>query len=86
VKRLGRVATVRPIPAEGSFYLTVDLASYLGEGETDRSLTENILNATHVATVPGSDFGLPGTIRLSYSAAQFQNAIDRLATYFEGGS
>jgi aspartate/methionine/tyrosine aminotransferase len=86
VKRLGGVATVRPIRAEGSFYLTVDVASYRGEGESDRSLTESILNATHVATVPGSDFGLPGTIRLSYSAAQFENAIDRLAMYFEAGS
>jgi aspartate/methionine/tyrosine aminotransferase len=85
VKRLSGVATVRPIRAEGSFHLTVDIASYLGEGETDRSLTESILRATHVATVPGSDFGLPGTIRLSYSAAAFETAIDRLAAYFEGG-
>jgi aspartate/methionine/tyrosine aminotransferase len=66
------------------FYLTVDVASFMGEGETDRSLTDSILNETHVATVPGSDFGLPGTIRLSYSASQFENAIDRLAAYFEG--
>jgi hypothetical protein len=36
--------------------------------------------------VPGSDFGLPGTIRLSYSASAFENAIDRLAAYFKGGS
>ncbi len=86
VKRLSGVATVRPVRAEGSFYLTVDVASYLGSGQTDRALTESILTATHVATVPGSDFGLPGTIRLSYSASQFENAIDRLATYFEGGS
>jgi aspartate/methionine/tyrosine aminotransferase len=50
----------------------------------DRSLTESILNTTHVATVPGSDFGLPGTIRLSYRASEFENAIDRLAAYFEG--
>jgi aspartate/methionine/tyrosine aminotransferase len=86
VQRLSEAGAVRPIRAEGSFYLTVDVASQLGDGETDRSLTESILNATHVATVPGSDFGLPGTIRLSYSAPAFENAIDRLAAYFEGGS
>jgi hypothetical protein len=34
----------------------------------------------------GKDFGLPGTIRLSCSASQFEAGIDRLATYFEGGS
>jgi aspartate/methionine/tyrosine aminotransferase len=86
MSRLSETGAVRPVRAEGSFYLTVDVASQLGDGETDRSLTESILNATHVATVPGSDFGLPGTIRLSYSASAFENAIDRLAAYFEGGS
>ena len=86
VKRLSETGAVRPLRAEGSFYLTVDVASQLGDGESDRSLTESILNVTHVATVPGSDFGLPGTIRLSYSAPAFENAIDRLAAYFEGGS
>ncbi|HTS95383.1 MAG TPA: aminotransferase class I/II-fold pyridoxal phosphate-dependent enzyme [Streptosporangiaceae bacterium] len=83
VKRLGEVRSVRPIRAEGSFYLTVDVGSYLGEHESDRSLAEAILTATHVATVPGSDFGLPGTLRLTYSASQFDDAIDRLARYFE---
>lgn len=86
VKRLGELAAVRPVRAEGSFYLTVDVTAFTGQGQTDRSLTESVLDATHVATVPGSDFGLPGTIRLSYSAAQFENAIDRLATYFESRS
>ena len=83
VKRLTEVPSVRPIRAEGSFYLTIDVASYLGEHESDRSLAEAILTATHVATVPGSDFGLPGTLRLSYAASQFDDAIDRLARYFE---
>jgi aspartate/methionine/tyrosine aminotransferase len=83
VKRFAEVASVRPVRAEGSFYLTIDVASYLGEHESDRSLAEAILTATHVATVPGSDFGLPGTLRLSYCAGQFDDAVDRLARYFE---
>jgi len=83
VKRLTGLAGVRPIRAEGSFYLTVDVQPLLGQTGSDRTLAESILTATHVATVPGSDFGLPGTLRLSYSAAQFDDAIDRLAGYFE---
>jgi (5-formylfuran-3-yl)methyl phosphate transaminase len=83
VKRFTEVPTVRPIRAEGSFFLTIDVASYLGEHESDRSVAEAILTATHVATVPGSDFGLPGTLRLSYCASQFDDAVDRLARYFE---
>ncbi len=83
MKRLAEVPGMRPIRAEGSFYLTIDIVSYLGQHESDRSLAEAILTATHVATVPGSDFGLPGTLRLSYSASRFDDAIDRLARYFE---
>jgi len=82
VKRLSEAASVRPIRAEGGFHLTVDVASQAGEHESDRTLAEAILTATHVATVPGSDFGLPGTLRLSYCATQFDDAVDRLAAYF----
>jgi aspartate/methionine/tyrosine aminotransferase len=55
-------------------------------GQSDRTLAESVLAETHVATVPGSDFGLPGTLRLSYAAAQFENAVDRVARYFEDRS
>jgi aspartate/methionine/tyrosine aminotransferase len=85
MKRLGEVAGVRPIRAEGGFYLTIDVASRLGDGESDRTLAESILSAAHVATVPGSDFGLPGALRLTYAASQFDVAIDRLAAFFEVG-
>ncbi|GEM_PF-360104 len=82
VERLSGLTSVRPFSAAGSFYLTVDVRGMLAPGETDRDLTVAILEATHVATVPGSDFGLPGTIRLSYSASAFDSAIDRLTDYF----
>lgn len=55
-------------------------------GELDRTLAESVLAESHVATVPGSDFGLPGTLRLSYASSQFENAVDRLARYFEDRS
>ena len=83
VKRLSEFAGVRPIRAEGGFYLTIDVASRLGDGESDRTLAESILSAAHVATVPGSDFGLPGSLRLTYAAGQFDEAIDRVAAFFE---
>jgi (5-formylfuran-3-yl)methyl phosphate transaminase len=82
VERLSRLPSVRPIPAAGSFYLTVDVTAALRPGETDRTLAVAILAATHVAAVPGSDFGLPGTLRLSYSASAFDSAVDRIARYF----
>ncbi len=85
MERLSGVSTVRPIRPSGSFYLTVDVSGVLRPGESDRSLARAILAATHVATVPGSDFGLPGTLRLSFSASQFDAAVDRLARYFADG-
>lgn len=82
MERLTAVPAIRPIRPAGSFYLTVDVSDHIRPGESDRSLARSILAETHVATVPGSDFGLPGTLRLSFSAAQFESAIDRLAAYF----
>lgn len=82
-ERLSAAPTVRPIRPSGGFYLTVDVAGLLRPGETDRSLARTILAETHVAAVPGSDFGLQGTLRLSFAANQFEVAIDRLARYFD---
>lgn len=91
-KRLAEVPAVRPVHAEGSFYLTLDVDGFLAHGGradgelaggSDRTLAESILAETHVAAGPGSDFGLPRTLRISYSATQFENAVDRLARYFE---
>ena len=95
LKRFAQVPAVRTVRAEGSFCLTLDVDNYLahqqrsqggepGErGESDRTLAQSILAQTHVATVPGSDFGLPRTLRLCYCSAQFDNAADRVAKYFE---
>jgi aspartate/methionine/tyrosine aminotransferase len=82
MERLSHVPSIRPIRPAGSFYLTVDVTGCLRTGDSDRVLARSVLASTHVATVPGSDFGLPGTLRLSFSAAQFDSAIDRLAAYF----
>ena len=84
VKRFAEVPDVRALPARGSFYLTLECAEHLARhGLVDTmELAERLLRQTHVATVPGADFGTPTTLRLSYSAARFEEAIDRLADYF----
>jgi aspartate/methionine/tyrosine aminotransferase len=82
--RFAAVPGVRALPAQGSFYLTLDCAERLAAtGETDTfELAKRLLRETRVATVPGADFGLPGTLRLSYSAARYEEAIDRMAEFF----
>ena len=55
---------------QGAFYLFPEVTAYLGgKVKTDKELAMYLLEEGHVATVAGSDFWLPGYIRLSYAAA-----------------
>jgi aspartate/methionine/tyrosine aminotransferase len=84
VKEFEAVPNVRAIPAHGSFYLTLDCHDFIEEHGISDSLTlaQAIMKQTHVATVPGSDFGLPETLRLSYSSSRYEEGIDRLVQFF----
>lgn len=76
---------VRALPARGSFYLTLDCADFMNNRniETSFDLAKDLIEKTNVATVPGSDFGLPQTLRLSFSTARYNEGIDRLVDYFQ---
>ncbi len=78
---------VRAIPSKGSFYITLDCENYMKVNgiATSLELAMDILEKVEVATVPGSDFGLPYTLRLSFSSLRYEEGIDRLKTYFGGG-
>jgi aspartate/methionine/tyrosine aminotransferase len=75
---------VRALPALGSFYLTLHCARLMEERgfATSLDLATAIMRETHVATVPGSDFGLPETLRLSFTSSKFEAGIDRLISFF----
>ncbi|EJL22779.1 pyridoxal phosphate-dependent aminotransferase [Brevibacillus sp. BC25] len=78
------VEDVRALPARGSFYFTLDCEAFMKRKgiSTSLELATQIFEATHVATVPGSDFGIPNTLRLSYSAAKYNEGINRLREFF----
>lgn len=84
VEQFKKVPLVRAIPAKGSFYFTLECKDYMDAKNIKSSLelAENIMKSKKVATVPGSDFGLPTTLRLSYSNRRYNEAIDRLVTFF----
>jgi aspartate/methionine/tyrosine aminotransferase len=84
VRRFERVPGVRALPAQGSFYLTLDCRRFMAERALPSSLAlaTEIMRATRVATVPGSDFGLPEMLRLSYTSARYEEGIDRLVAFF----
>ena len=62
----------------GAFYIFPNIEAYLGRKagdkvlENDVDFCEYILHEAHVAIVPGSAFGAPGCIRLSYAASEAQ--------------
>ena len=71
---------------EGAFYLFPDVSGYFGttngQVSIDNSvdLCDYLLNDAHVAVVPGSAFGSPECIRISYAASddQIREAISRI--------
>jgi aspartate aminotransferase len=61
---------------EGAFYAFPNVTALLGAEvggkclDTDLALAEWLLDEAHVATVPGSAFGAPGYLRLSYACSE----------------
>ena len=51
---------------QGAFYLFPDVSA-IGSGD---EVTERLLEQAHVAVVPGSAFGCPECIRLSYAICE----------------
>lgn len=55
----------------GAFYFFPDVTPYLGERfADDEALTEYLLTEAQVAVVPGSAFGAPGHLRISFSTGE----------------
>jgi aspartate aminotransferase len=63
---------------DGAFYVLADFSPFLGgtdpntgkKVDTDLALAEYLITSVKVATVPGSAFGAPGCIRMSYAASE----------------
>lgn len=84
--RFQGVQGVTPIHSKGGFYLTLECGDYMRSHgiETGLDLAIRLLPATQVATVPGEDFGLPTSLRLSFSSGRYEEGVDRLATFLTG--
>jgi aspartate aminotransferase len=82
VDRLQSISGVACDAPDGAFYVFPDVSSHVGEDrrfDDDWALAEHLLEEGHVATVPGSAFGAPGYIRLSYATdrASLEEGLDR---------
>jgi len=80
---LNALPGVKCNPAQGAFYLFPDFKEAIAtiDGVTDDiSLGEYLLEHAGVALVPGSAFGAPGFMRLSYATSMenLEDALERL--------
>ncbi len=73
-----------PIAAEGGFYAMLRCKDWnVAHGfASSKELARDILEKVHVAVVPGTDFGVPDDLRLSFCNERYNEGIDRLKKYF----
>jgi len=83
VARLNRLKGVSALPSDGTFYSFPDFSGAIDAADgvkDDIELGAYLLDNAEVALVPGSAFGLPGHLRLSYATDvdTLDKALDRL--------
>jgi len=83
LEELKRLKGVECLAAQGAFYLFPSMQKAIdgmGEIEDDVALAEHLLQAAGVALVPGSAFGAPGYMRLSFATSMenLRTALGRL--------
>jgi len=83
VAGLNRIKGVKCLPSQGAFYSFFDVReaiSHLDGIEDDVQLAEYLLTQAGVALVPGSAFGQPGYLRLSFATSldKLQDALERI--------
>jgi aspartate aminotransferase len=81
-ERLSAIEGINTIPANGTFYIFPDIQAIidrLPKINNDVEFAEHMLNNAGVAMVPGTAFGAPGCIRISFATSQtlLEKALDR---------
>ena len=83
--RLQKIDGVKVIPADGTFYIFPNVQEIINRKgyKDDIEFAEHLLNDAGVALVPGSAFGAPGCIRLSFATSQsiLEDALNRIESF-----
>ncbi|MEJ6601022.1 MAG: pyridoxal phosphate-dependent aminotransferase [Verrucomicrobiia bacterium] len=80
---LNAIDGIECLLAQGAFYLFPNISSF---GLDDLTFCERLLDEQKVAAVPGSAFGAPGFMRISYATADetLNKGLDRLGKFCAG--
>jgi len=76
------------VPPQGAFYVLPDISHYVSttdESKDDTKFCVDLLQNYKLALVPGSAFGAPGTVRISYATSmeELTTAMDKLEKYLQ---
>ncbi|MDN4593240.1 pyridoxal phosphate-dependent aminotransferase [Polycladomyces subterraneus] len=87
VKRLSEIPGFRILPPQGAFYAFVNVRTAIDASpfENVDAWVKALLDEEKVAVVPGSAFGSPDHIRISYATSmnQLEKALDRIQRFVE---
>jgi aspartate aminotransferase len=87
VSGLDAIDGIRCRAPEGAFYAFPNVSELIGKRDADRKIQDDVqlamwlLEAARVAVVPGTAFGAPGYLRLSYATSQelIEEGVRRIA-------
>lgn len=80
---LKKASKMEVIPPGGAFYVFVGIGQYLRAGEDSIAFAQRLLEEAKVATVPGTPFGEPEFLRLSFASDEksLQEGCTRIVNY-----
>lgn len=87
VGRLNSIKHIQCMPSDGTFYSFPNIQSFIDHNDavsTDVDVANLLLDQAGVAMVPGSAFGAPGYIRLSFATSMenLKSALERVDQVF----
>ncbi len=82
---LNNIPGIKCLPAMGAFYCFPSFENFIGDRNkktfcNDQELADHLLKKADIATVPGSAFGAPGYLRLSFAIDKpsLEKALEKL--------
>lgn len=85
LEKLSKNPKIEVFRPSGAFYVFAGIKAYLYDGEDSGGFAQRLLNRSQVAVVPGTPFGAPDFIRLSFATDEkvLMEACDRLLHFLE---
>lgn len=85
LKSMESIPGMKALPSDGTFYTFPSIEAFLTkqpEINTDLALADYLLSEANVAVIPGSAFGGPGHLRMSYATSMqnLETALSRIKT------